>query len=93
MERRRLTPATRTGLDDLAMILAEVRRTGYCIVDQELEVGLISIGVPVFNSAGVAIAAVNVASSPARVPKGEMAQRFLPALRNMQNELRPLIRA
>jgi IclR family pca regulon transcriptional regulator len=93
MERRRLTPATRTGLDDLAMILAEVRRTGYCIVDQELEVGLISIGVPVFNSAGVAIAAVNVASSPARVPKAEMAQRFLPALRNMQNELRPLIRA
>jgi hypothetical protein len=27
------------------------------------------------------------------VPKGEMAQRFLPVLRNIQNELRPLIRA
>ncbi len=93
MERRRLTPFTRTGLDDLLGILDEVRGNGYCVLDQELEVGLISISVPVFNSAGAVAAAVNVASSSARVTAEEMAERFLPSLLDIQKELRPLIRA
>jgi IclR family pca regulon transcriptional regulator len=93
MERRRLTPATRTGTADIMTILERVRRDGYCVIDQELEVGLISISVPIFNSAGAAVAAVNVASSPARVRADKMAERFLPALQDVQRQLRPLIRS
>ncbi len=92
MERRRLTPFTRTRLDDLVAILDEVRTDGYCVVDQELEVGLISISVPAFNNAGGIAAAMNVASSSSRVTAEQMVERFLPALLDIQKELRPLIR-
>jgi IclR family pca regulon transcriptional regulator len=93
MERRRLTPFTHTALDDLARILDQVRAEGYCLVDQELEVGLISIAVPLYNTSGAVVAAVNVASSPTRVAPDRMVQRFLPPLLDMQRKLRPLIRA
>jgi IclR family pca regulon transcriptional regulator len=93
MERRRLTPFTRTGLDELVAILDVVRREGYCIVDQELEVGLVSISVPLFNTAGNIVAAINVASSPTRIPPDRMVARFLRPLLDVQKSLRPLIRA
>jgi IclR family transcriptional regulator, pca regulon regulatory protein len=92
MERRRLTPFTRTGIEDLTLVLATVRRDGYCVVDQELEVGLTSISVPLYNSAGGVVGAVNVASSAARMPADAMARHFLPALTEVQRSLRPLIR-
>jgi len=92
MERRRLTPFTRTGLDDLAAILDGIRRDGYCIVAQELEVGLMSISVPMFNNAGRVAGAVNIASSPGRIPEQQIVQRFLPPLIEVQRSLRPLIR-
>ncbi len=76
----------------LVLILDTVRRDGYCVVDQELEVGLISISVPVFNVTGETIAAVNIASSTARIGAGQMADRFLPPLLEIQRDLRPLIR-
>lgn len=93
MERRRLTPLTRTGLDDLGRILEGVRHEGHSIVDQELEVGLISIAVPIFSNTGGVAGAMNVASSPTRVPAERMAEHFLPALIDVQKNLRPLIRA
>ena len=93
MERRRLTPWTCTGLDQLRTILDEVRRTGYCVVSQELEVGLISISVPVFNNAGDTVAAVNIASASSRMSVEDMAPQFLAALLETQKDLRPLIRA
>ncbi len=93
MERRRLTPFTRTAPDDLVQILGQVRTEGFCLVDQELEVGLISIAVPLYNTSGAVVAAINVASSPARVAPDRMVPRFLPPLLDMQRKLRPLIRA
>jgi IclR family transcriptional regulator, pca regulon regulatory protein len=92
MERRRLTPMTRTKPEDIVGILNEVRREGYCVVDQELEVGLISLSVPVFNASGETIAAVNIASSSARITADQMVERFLPPLLDIQKDLRPLIR-
>jgi IclR family pca regulon transcriptional regulator len=93
MERRRLTPFTRVSLEELAAILDKVRREGYCVVDQELEVGLISISVPIFNTAGKATAAVNIAAASGRITGAQMAERYLPALLEVQRNLRPLIRA
>ena len=93
MERRRLTPWTCTDLDRIGAILGEIRRTGYCIVSQELEVGLISISVPVFNNAGETVAAVNIASASSRMTVEDMAPNFLAALLETQKNLRPLIRA
>jgi IclR family pca regulon transcriptional regulator len=91
-ERRRLTPFTRTGVDELLAILEEVRSAGYAINDQELEMGLASIAVPVQNTTGRTVAAINVGAQAARIPAAELAQRYLPRLLAAQASLRPLIK-
>ena len=93
MERRRLTPWTRTNPEELSAILDDVRQEGYCIAVQELEVGLISISVPIYNNAGSVAAAVNIASSLDRVSVDQMVEHFLPSLLNVQKELRPIVKA
>ncbi len=92
-ERRRLTPFTRTRIEELASVLDQVRRDGYCIADQELEVGVVAISVPILNMAGRTVAAVNVAAPSGGVSAARLAERFLPALRDVQKDLRPLIRS
>lgn len=93
MKRPRLTPKTCTDLEELSAILDRIRHDGYCIIDQELEVGLIAISVPIYNSAGNIVAAVNIASSSDHIVANEMVDRFLPSLLNVQKELRPLVKA
>jgi len=67
--------------------LQEVRRQGWVIVDQELEVGLRSIAVPVRDSAGQVLAALNVGTHAGRVSRQELETRFLPALLEASREL------
>jgi IclR family pca regulon transcriptional regulator len=63
--------------------LMHVREQGYAIVDQELEVGLIAIAVPVHDRAGRVVAAINLSTHVAR--------RTVESLRAAQ--LEPLQRA
>lgn len=88
---RALTPHTVTDPDRLAAILAEVRAQGYCIVDQELELGLISIAMPLINTRGEVVAAFNLSGQVQRSSAEEMAERFLPGMRQLQALLRPLV--
>lgn len=88
---RALTPHTVTDPDRLAEILARVRAQGYCIVDQELELGLISIAMPLINARGEVAAAFNLSGQVQRSSAAEMAERFLPGMRQLQALLRPLI--
>jgi IclR family pca regulon transcriptional regulator len=88
---RALTPHTVTDPDRLAAILAEVREQGYCIVDQELELGLISIAMPLINPRGEVVAAFNLSGQVQRSSAEEMAERFLPGMRQLQALLRPLV--
>lgn len=84
LARARLTPQTErtiTSKEKLAQVLATVRNTGYAIVDQELEMGLRSIAVPVKDSAGNVLAAMNVGTQAARVTVRELESRILPPLR------------
>ena len=60
--------------------LKAVREAGHALLDQELEVGLRSIAVPVRDARGAVIAAMNVSSHASHVDLGEMQQRFLPVL-------------
>ena len=92
-ERRRITPFTRTAIDDIAGILDEVREAGYCLADQEHTVGVATLSVPLLNAAGRTVASANVLTLATRVPAADMAARFLPDLLEMQKNLRPLIRA
>ncbi|ANP55632.1 IclR family pca regulon transcriptional regulator [Streptomyces griseochromogenes] len=64
----------------LSPALAEVRAQGYALVDQELESGLRSLAVPVRDRAGRVIAALNVATHPARRTLEECVHDLLPTL-------------
>jgi IclR family pca regulon transcriptional regulator len=77
----RLTPHTVTDLRRLKRIVAEVRAQGYAYVEQELELGLCSLAVPVRDRDGKVIAALN-ASLPFHAAAAQHARRdVLPELR------------
>lgn len=72
----------------LAEILDEVGRDGYALVDQELEIGLRSIAVPIFTRAGRVIAAMNISVQAAHMSSEEMIDRLLPVLRQKRDQAR-----
>lgn len=88
----RLTNRTVSSVADLKRVLAEVRRDGYAIVDQELEIGLRSMAVPVRDASGRCVAAINVGTQSARVSVAEMQARFLMPLQAAAAELAVLVR-
>lgn len=81
------TPRTMTSPDKLRLALRNVRRNGYALVDQEMEVGLRSIAVPVYAPNGRVVATVNLSGSAPRMPMLEMQTKFLPHLRAAASEL------
>jgi IclR family transcriptional regulator, pca regulon regulatory protein len=81
---------TRHTLTDIDAILAKVqqaRRQGWCMVNQELEEGLLSIAAPVVNRAGRTIAALNISGQVNRTPPRQMQETMLPALRAAAQEV------
>ena len=60
--------------------LKTVARQGYALVDQELEIGLRSLAVPIFSRSGKAVAAINIGTQAPRTSKTELLQHFLPIL-------------
>jgi IclR family pca regulon transcriptional regulator len=77
----RQTPHTITEVAPLRRELQQIRAAGHAVVDQELELGLRSIAVPVRQSDGRAVAAINVGAQAARVELATMTQTYLPILR------------
>jgi IclR family transcriptional regulator, pca regulon regulatory protein len=95
MARVVLTPHTsRTvnSTEKLGLILRSVRRNGYALVDQEYEVGLRSLAVPVHSPSGRVVATINLSGSAPRLPVYEMQTRFLPILRSAATELGAFLR-
>ncbi|MBB3644333.1 IclR family pca regulon transcriptional regulator [Rhizobium sp. BK619] len=91
-ELKQNTPNTRTDPEDLITEFHRVRAEGYAIIDQELEIGLCSIAVPVENDRGETVAAINIGAPAALLPAAEMKERYLPLLKETQAVLRPLLR-
>lgn len=81
-----LTPHTRTEPTTLITMFAQVAEAGHALVDQELEIGLRSIAVPVMGVNG-AIAAINIGTQAARISLPELRSRFLPPLLRVAREL------
>lgn len=86
------TPRTMTSPDKLRLALRNVRRNGYALCDQEYEIGLRSLAVPVHAPNGRVVATVNLSGHAPRMPMLEMQTRFLPHLRNAANELSAFLR-
>jgi IclR family transcriptional regulator, pca regulon regulatory protein len=85
-----LEARTRHTLTDVDALLAKVqqaRRQGWCLVNQELEEGLVSMAAPVVNRAGRIIASINISGQVNRTPARQMQEGMLQPLREAAAEI------
>lgn len=80
-ELRPLTRHTITDADQLREVLAETRKHGWNLVDQELEEGLRSIAAAIHDADGAVVAAVNVSAHASRGSSETIRDELLPHLR------------
>ncbi|QYD72215.1 IclR family transcriptional regulator [Paraburkholderia edwinii] len=85
------TPRTVTGKDELKQIIAQVRRQGWAITDQELEEGLISISAPIRNRQGRIIAAMNISGNAQRNSAKQMMKTFLEPLQKAAQNVSEMV--
>lgn len=79
-ERTARTKYTVLGAEDLRAKIAQVRRQGWSLVNQELEEGLISMAAPITNPAGQMVAALNISGQANRTSARVMQDTMLPPL-------------
>jgi IclR family pca regulon transcriptional regulator len=91
-DRRAFTPNTKTSPAELMEELARVRYQGFAVIDQELELGLCSIAVPLHDERGQVVAALNIGAPAAQIPASELVARFLVPLQSLALILRPMLR-
>ena len=60
---------------------------GYALIDQEVEIGLRSIAVPLKSVRGQTVAALNVGLAASVASMDDLVERYLPALLSVQREL------
>lgn len=77
----RPTPLSLATPGELRAELNRVRDQGYSLVDQELEVGLRSLAVPIQDSVGATVAAINVSVAAGPHSRDEILDDLLPRLR------------
>jgi IclR family pca regulon transcriptional regulator len=75
------TEKTVTSKSALRNMLARVREERYAAVQDELDYGIVSVAVPIFNESNEILAAVNCSTSTARTDKEEMTTSRLQVLR------------
>lgn len=95
LEASDLSPRTARSITDAEEIMnciAKVRIDGYSLVDQELEIGLRAIAVPVYNARGRIVAALSTGVAAIQTQPEELVTHFLPALFKTQEGLRRILR-
>lgn len=88
---KKVTPKTRTGTRELLEEIGRVRRQGYAISDEEFELGLRSIAVPLTDSLGRTGHALAVSLQAARMTIAQMSERLLPELHVAQRALAAML--
>lgn len=82
-----LTEKTVTDTARLARLISDARRTGFSVVEEELAYGVIAIAVPVFDSTGRVVAALNSSSHSRRTDRGTLLSERLPMLQRISSEI------
>ncbi|MEM8823369.1 MAG: IclR family transcriptional regulator C-terminal domain-containing protein [Pseudomonadota bacterium] len=93
VEHIRHTPFTKVDPAELKEEMARIREQGYAAVDQELELGLRSLAVPIRNANGRVIAGLNVSAQVGRVEMRQMVEDFLPGLQSTAERISQLARS
>jgi IclR family pca regulon transcriptional regulator len=73
-----VTKKTITTLDELIVDLEKSRERGYTLNDEELVVGLRSVGVPIRGADAKIVAAINIAVPGTQLTRRELKSRFAP---------------
>jgi len=81
VELRRFTPHTKIAPDEIRAAIAQARSLGYSVSDEELEIGLRSIAIPVANSRSQVQLGLAVSLHAAHMTGDEMIRDILPELR------------
>jgi IclR family transcriptional regulator, pca regulon regulatory protein len=87
LELKPLTPKTIRNKKRLLLEIDKVREQGYAVVDEELELGLRSMAVPVVARGGRVVAAMNTGVHASRVGVSQLVERMLPVLRDAARRL------
>ncbi|MCC6076671.1 IclR family transcriptional regulator C-terminal domain-containing protein [Pseudomonas sp. GCM10022188] len=88
---RQLTPFTRTDEAAIRAELAQIAAQGYAIVDQEFEVGMRVLAVPLFGRSGRMQASLSITTHASRLSVEEMRLRYLLPLYEAQALLKPVL--
>ncbi len=86
-----LTAYTITDESELRALLMKIRKQEFCLSDQQMELDLRTIAVPLRNNSGQVVAAMHVSTQASRTTKRQMIQKFLPVLREAVAEIRALL--
>jgi IclR family pca regulon transcriptional regulator len=74
------TPKSITGLAELESEIGRVAQQGFAVIDEELEIGLRSIAVPIRDRTRKIVAAINISTQSSRFTPIEMQREILPHL-------------
>ena len=85
------TENTITTFEGLEEHFTKSRAQGYTEGNDELEVGLRSVAVPIFNRKGETIAAMNISTNLMRSSEQQIIEKFLPALKDGADRLNRII--
>lgn len=91
MTRPSFTPHTLTGMNQIMREIALARSQGYAISDEELEIGLRSIAVPIRNGRGELIAAMSLAVATSRMTREQVVAQLLPELETARRTFASLL--
>jgi IclR family transcriptional regulator, pca regulon regulatory protein len=89
-----LQPLTRHTLTDPATVLTRVqqaRKQGWCLVNQELEEGLISLAAPLVDASGRTVAALNLSGQANRTSARVAQDSLLPPLLDAARQISALL--
>lgn len=87
----RYTAKTITDPAELSREIATVRQQGWAMVDQELEMGLRSVAVPIVDCSGNAIAALNIGTQASRWTLQKLSHEVLPLLKQTAKAISELL--
>ncbi|WP_236002368.1 IclR family transcriptional regulator domain-containing protein [Paraburkholderia elongata] len=91
MARPALTPHTLTTITSIMKEIEFVGRHGYAIIDEELEIGIRSIAVPIRNARGEMVAAMSLSVSTSRMTREGVVEHLLPELESARRHLAALL--
>jgi len=94
IENSDLTPRTKYSVTDPAEAMKcvdEARSNGYAVIDQEVEIGLRSIAVPLIDGRGEVVAALNTGMAATHRDRSEIIDTYLSPLLKVQSGIARII--